>query len=375
MSNTSEQSVDLTSKPLTTISGHEYSIRRIECLPGGTRIVTCSFDDTVRIWNVETGEQEGMSIAHEGCVYGLAVTKDGKRVLSGGEDKRIRVWDVESRELVEEWESHLHSIYHIALSPNDRLAASGGDQGEIVMRRVEEGGRMKYSIDAGGNSDHGYDAVLSLCFSPSGEKLACAVGNMVGKPGVITVYDTGTGELVVGPIQGHEDVVCSVLWSLDGPSRLFSASYDHTIRCWNSDTGEPIGEPWRGHTDRVESLSLSPDGTKLASSSYDKTIRYWDARSGDPINQPLQHEELSAVTFSPSGEFVTVARDNKVSRLCVPRWNDSQKRAHQYSFLDLPAVPGPNDQHQYVEFLDVSYLHMSARPSVLQLILVATPEN
>jgi WD40 repeat protein len=96
---------------------------------------------------------------------------------------------------------------------------------------------MRHSIDAGGNSGHGYDGVLSLCFSPNGEKLACDVGSMIGTPGVIHMYDVESGEL--GPTKGHKDVVFCVLWSLDG-SRLFSASYDHTIRCWNSDTGESI---------------------------------------------------------------------------------------------------------------------------------------
>jgi WD40 repeat protein len=104
MSKTSEKSVDLTAKPLMTMSGHEEDIRKIAYLPGGERIVTCSFDKTVRIWDVENGEQEGTTMEHEGWVDGLAVTRDGKRILSGGEDKRIRVWDVETHELIEEWE-------------------------------------------------------------------------------------------------------------------------------------------------------------------------------------------------------------------------------------------------------------------------------
>ncbi|KAF8837281.1 hypothetical protein BDN67DRAFT_1028965 [Paxillus ammoniavirescens] len=102
------------------------------------------------------------------------------------------------------------------MSPDDQLAASGGDKGEIVMREIEEGGRVGHSIDASGNSGHGYDGVLSLCFSPDGEKLACTVGNMVGTPGVITVYDVESGELVLEPIKGHKHVVFCVLWSLDG---------------------------------------------------------------------------------------------------------------------------------------------------------------
>ena len=35
-----------------------------------------------------------------------------------------------------------------------------------------------------------------------------------------------------------------------------------------------------GHTDWVNSLSFSPDGTTVASGSYDDTARLWDANTG-----------------------------------------------------------------------------------------------
>ncbi|KIJ13500.1 hypothetical protein PAXINDRAFT_80921 [Paxillus involutus ATCC 200175] len=275
------RSVNLTAKPLMTMPGHEQAIQKIAYLPGGERIVTCSWDKTVRIWDVENGEQEGTTREHEGWVSGLAVTRDGKRILSGGFDKQIGVWDVETHELREGWEE---------------------ETGAICVR------------------------IFSVCFSPNGEKLACAVGNGYSEIGVIHVYDVGSGELVLGPIKGHEEIISDVLWSLDG-SQLFSASEDHTIRCWNSDTGESIGDPWKGHTHSVYSLSLSPDGTKLASASFDKTVRFWDAQSGDPIDQPLQHGNmLNVVTFSPSGEFVASGGDDKISIWRVPWWDDSQKQ-------------------------------------------------
>jgi WD40 repeat protein len=327
MSKTSQKSVDLTAKPLKTISGHE-EVANIAYLPGGERIVTCSPDKTIRIWDVENGEQEGATMEHEDWVEGLAVTRDGKRILSGGKSKRIMVWDVETHELIEEWEDETGSILCIAVSPDDQLAASGNHEGKIVIREMESGW-IRHSIKAGGG-------VPSLYFSPNGEKLACAAGYYFGRPGVIHVYDVESGELVLGPIKAHENIVECVLWY---GSQLFSASYDHMIRCWNSDTGESIGEPLMGHTNVVTSLSLSPDGTKLASASHDKTVRFWDARSGDPIGQPLQHDDaLVAVTFFPSGEFVASGGfDHKVSIWRVPWWDDSQKQViPAFAYLPTP---------------------------------------
>ncbi|KIJ08958.1 hypothetical protein PAXINDRAFT_172698 [Paxillus involutus ATCC 200175] len=364
MSNTSRKSVDLATKPLTTISGHEQSISSIAYLPGGERVVSCSDDKTVRIWGVGNAEQEGTSMEHEDQLYALAVTRDGKRILSGGDDRRIKVWDAETHELIEEWESPEDGILSIALSPDDRLVANGDGKGKIVIREMKEGGEIKHSIEAGSS----VTSVYSLCFSPNGEKLACAVNKQTPRDvrgGVgdytIQVYDIESGELILGPIIGHEDWVRSVLWSLDG-IQLFSGSDDHSIRCWDSDTGEPIGELWTGHTDQVNSLSLSFDGTKLASSSSDRTVRFWDAHSGDPIGQPLHHDNhLWAVALSPSGEFVASGgMDEKISIWRVPWWDDSKKEPHK-SFLDLPAVPVfKNDQQQNgLDFLD---LPTSRRP-------------
>ncbi|KAF8834412.1 WD40 repeat-like protein [Paxillus ammoniavirescens] len=362
MSNASQQSTDLTAKLLKTMSGHEGYIGGIADLPGVKGVVSWSSDKTIRIWDVEKGKQEGTSMVHESWIYCLAVTRDGKRILSGGEKGRIRVWDVEAHESVQEWASYSSfSICSIALSPDDRCAASGDSDGKIIIREMKEGGKIKHSMGPG-------SCVSSLCFSPDGKKLACAVYIGKGVGHVIQVYDTDSGKLVLGPIKGHESWIRCVLWSLDGFSRLFSASDDGTIQCWNSETGKSIGGPWTRHTRAVYSLSLSPDGTKLASASCDNTVRFWDACSGGPIGHPLQHEShLFAVTFTSSGEFVpSGGNDQNVSIWRVPWWDERQKLAHP-SLLEFQAVPVAKDQQ--IDSLDLSTgsrpFTSSSRPPVL----------
>ncbi|KAG2073243.1 WD40 repeat-like protein, partial [Suillus decipiens] len=90
------------------------------------------------------------------------------------------------------------------------------------------------------------------------------------------LWDAGTGEPVGEPLRGHTSTVSSVSFSPDG-TRIVTGSYDKTVRLWDAGTGEPVGEPLQGHADSVESVSFSPDGTRIVTGSLDNTVRLWDA--------------------------------------------------------------------------------------------------
>jgi WD40 repeat protein len=297
-------------QPHLVILADDTSISRLKYLPDGRRVVTGSGDGTVKVWNLENGEQEGTSMKHAREVWNLAVTRDGTKIISSDDEGEIKVWNVESHEIVKEW-THPGGVW-IALSPDDRLIAVSE---EAVFFYTMEGRRVGHPIQVG-------KLVWCMCFSPDGNKLAC------GTYDDIRVYDVASGTLILGPLRDHQESVFDVLWSRDG-SRLFSASNDKTIRYWNSDTGEQIGHPWTGHTNWIRSLSLSPDGSILASASWDETVRFWDATTGNPIGQHLQHDtEVYAVRFSPSGESVaSLAWDGNIYLWRVPWLHSVENRA------------------------------------------------
>ena len=72
-------------------------------------------------------------------------------------------------------------------------------------------------------------------------------------------------------LRGHESRVNSVTFSPDG-IRLASGSDDTTIRIWDTITGEELNT-LRGHETYISSVAFSPDGTRLASAGYETTIR------------------------------------------------------------------------------------------------------
>jgi WD40 repeat protein len=128
----------------------------------------------------------------------------------------------------------------------------------------------------------------------------------------LRLWDANNEQIIGQPLKGHESFVNSVAFSPDG-ARIISGSADKTLRLWNAFTGQPIGPPLKGHLGEVSSVAFSPDGTRIVSGSYDKTLWLWDVKTGQPIGQPLKgHEnEVSSVAFSPNGtRIVSGSRDN-----------------------------------------------------------------
>ncbi|MBQ2387231.1 MAG: hypothetical protein II300_08135, partial [Bacteroidales bacterium] len=71
----------------------------------------------------------------------------------------------------------------------------------------------------------------------------------------------------------HSDFVNSVAYSPDG-TKIISGSDDGTIKIWDANTGKYL-KTLEGHSDWVNSVAYSPDGTKIISGSDDGTIKIW----------------------------------------------------------------------------------------------------
>ncbi|KAE9385618.1 hypothetical protein BT96DRAFT_791075, partial [Gymnopus androsaceus JB14] len=79
------------------LQGHADRVISVAFSPDGKRIVSGSDDKSVRIWNAETGRQEGDPLeGHTDWVTSVAFSPDGKRIVSGSDDNSVRIWNAET---------------------------------------------------------------------------------------------------------------------------------------------------------------------------------------------------------------------------------------------------------------------------------------
>ena len=107
-------------------------------------------------------------------------------------------------------------------------------------------------------------------------------------------------------LAGHSDHVYACTYTPDGAG-ILSASADHTVKHWNSATGELMAT-FKGHKAPVCSVAVNPvDGVHMAvSGSKDKTCRLWDLDTGQCLGvfEGVHSGDIWAVSFSPDGKQV-----------------------------------------------------------------------
>jgi len=268
--------------------GHTGGVKGVVCLPDGQRIITCSWDGSLRLWNLESGKQIGHNWRDEDDVgvSAMALSPNSKTVASGSRDGTVRLWDVETGKVIARSREHTKCVESVCWSPNGERVLSGCLDGTARVWDVERGETIMGPIKTG------HDELYAVTYSPDGSKFATG-----GFTSGVKIWDSTTGELL------HELLQCSAVWCMAWTSDAEKLIYGsrRSIMIFDTATWNEIAV-LDAHNEFVTAITLSRNNCFLASTSLDCTARLWDLKTNLQVGLPLHHEkEVECATLSADG--------------------------------------------------------------------------
>jgi WD40 repeat protein/predicted Ser/Thr protein kinase len=272
--------------------GHKDAVYSVAFAPDGRRLVTGSWDQTLRLWDVATGKQLKSWDLKTRILY-VTFCRDGKRVWCGtlGWDNKTSaavLFDIEKGQTIQNHYCGGTWCTCVALSADESLALATGDGGNVLRWDLK---RSLQERLPGHNR-----GVFKVAITPDGTRGVSCSNN---EP-VAIVWDVAQSKELYR-LQGLSAPLESLVMSPDG-ERFLTGGKDRLLRLWDLKSGKELSR-CTGHTGDIREAALSPDGRRAITASNDATVRLWEPDTGRELHRFTGHaDEVIGVAYSPDGK-------------------------------------------------------------------------
>jgi len=339
-------------------TGHTKSINAVAFSPDNRWLASGGSDDVIKIWDLSTGNVLRTLYGHTSNVNALAVSADGTLLASGsgdisderdlgifaqggvvgGEDNTVRIWNVQTGRELRVLRGHELPVAGVAFSNDGRsLTSVSGDSVNLwevatgselhsQKTKYEKTGMEKlnsmpsFSLFGGGDKQQKQESQRIKNFKLSASKIAVSANGQltaVGQPDkVMTIFNAQTGrevrDLSFKAIPEAEN--SSLAFNADARLVAFAKSSE-SVSVQESLTGRELYSVNTGFSKSPQHVDFSVDGrffVTAADKNPGASLKLWDATNGQPVR------ELGTTAAVPSARVIRFSRDGSLIAMVAP---------------------------------------------------------
>eukprot|EP01064_Diplonema_japonicum_P033352 TRINITY_DN6536_c2_g2_i1.p1 TRINITY_DN6536_c2_g2~~TRINITY_DN6536_c2_g2_i1.p1 ORF type:complete len:473 (+),score=52.66 TRINITY_DN6536_c2_g2_i1:23-1420(+) len=256
-----------------------------------TNILTVALNQTAYLWNADSGEitQLTQTTEEDNIITVVNFNQEGTTLGVGTNNADVELWDIATGSKTRTLKGHLARVGSLAW--NGKLLASGSRDSSIRL------------------------------------------------------HDTRTPHGVVATLDGHQQEVCGLKWSLDG-AQLASGGNDNLLHIWDSRQRHEPRLRLSAHTAAVKAIGWSPHQSGLLASgggTADRTIRFWNTSIGECVNTIDTKSQICSMLWSVNRNELLTSHGYSENQLALWKYSSLKRIAnltgHSSRVLHLARSP------------------------------------
>ncbi|MEG3917697.1 AAA-like domain-containing protein [Microcoleus sp. T3_A4] len=311
--------------------------------PDSQTIVTATDDNYIKLWQTN-GSLQATLTGHTDKIRRAIFNSSGEIIVSASDDRSVKIWQKNGK-LIHDLKGHNGQITSVCLSPDGKIIASASADGTVKLWKINGEELLSLKVERGW--------ITSTSFSPDGQIIAAA-----GTDGTVKLWsltkvveklqkqhsiEASNDIKLLRTLQVESDKIMSVTFSPNG-AMLASANAGGTARIWSKD-GTPLSI--LKHTSGLTNISFSPDSQMLLSASTDKMVRLWNIDGTLLKTLKGNNDAVWSASFSPDGKAIATASADGTVML----WNFNlddlllQGCDGARNYFQTNPIANPNDRH------------------------------
>ncbi|MEG4586260.1 AAA-like domain-containing protein [Microcoleus sp. MOSTC5] len=311
--------------------------------PDSQTIVTATDDNYIKLWQTK-GTLQATLTGHTDKIRNAIFNPSGQLIVSASDDKTLKIWQKNGK-LIHNLKGHSGQVTSVSFSLDGNIIASTSVDGTVKLWKINGEELSSFQVERGW--------ITSTSFSPDGQIIAAA-----GTDGTVKLWSLSkineklqkqesieaiTDIKLFRTLQIESDKIMSVTFSPDG-AMLAAGSAGGTARIWSKD-GTPLSI--LKHTSGLTNISFSPDSQMLLSASTDKMVRLWNIDGTLLKTLKGNKDAVWSASFSPDGKAIASASADGTVMLWNLNLDDLLVQGCNVArnYFQTNPIANPNNRH------------------------------